>query len=41
VINTGLQELRFYSVYAPAEHPDGAVHVTKADADAAHAAEQH
>ena len=41
VINTGIEELRFYSLYAPAEHPDGAVHVTKADADAAHAAEQH
>jgi mannose-6-phosphate isomerase-like protein (cupin superfamily) len=41
VINTGMDELRFYSLYAPPEHPDGAVHVTKADADAAHAAEQH
>jgi mannose-6-phosphate isomerase-like protein (cupin superfamily) len=36
VVNTGMDELRLYSVYAPAEHPDGAVHVTKADADAAH-----
>jgi mannose-6-phosphate isomerase-like protein (cupin superfamily) len=35
VINTGTAELRLYSVYAPAEHPDGTVHVTKADADAA------
>jgi mannose-6-phosphate isomerase-like protein (cupin superfamily) len=35
VINTGIEELKFYSVYAPAEHPDGAVHVTKADAEAA------
>ena len=41
VINTGMDELRFYSLYAPPEHPDGAVHVTKADADAADAAEQH
>ena len=41
VINNGMDELRFYSVYAPAEHPDGTVHVTKADAEAAHAAEQH
>ena len=41
VINTGLAELRFYSLYGPPQHPDGAVHVTKADADAAHAAEQH
>ena len=34
VINTGMEELRFYSVYAPAEHPDGAVHRTRADAEA-------
>ena len=41
VINTGTAELRLYSLYAPAEHPDGTVHVTKADADAAAAAEHH
>jgi mannose-6-phosphate isomerase-like protein (cupin superfamily) len=41
VINTGGAELRLYSLYAPAEHPDGTVHVTKDDADAAHAAEHH
>ena len=35
VINTGIEELRLYSIYAPAEHPPGAVHQTKADADAA------
>ena len=35
VINTGIEELRLYSIYAPAEHPPGAVHATKADADAA------
>jgi mannose-6-phosphate isomerase-like protein (cupin superfamily) len=39
VINTGATELRLYSLYAPAEHPDGTVHVTRADADAARAAE--
>jgi mannose-6-phosphate isomerase-like protein (cupin superfamily) len=33
VINNGIDELRLYSVYAPAEHPAGAVHRTKADAD--------
>ena len=27
-----------YSLYAPAEHPEGTVHETKADADAAEAA---
>jgi mannose-6-phosphate isomerase-like protein (cupin superfamily) len=41
VINTGNAELRFYSLYAPPEHPDGTVHVTKAEADAAEAAEHH
>ncbi len=39
VINTGMEELRLYSIYAPAEHPDGTVHLTKADAEAAEAAE--
>ena len=38
VINTGMDELKFYSLYAPPEHPDGTVHVTRADAEAA---EQH
>ena len=41
VINTGIAELRLYSLYAPPEHPDGTVHVTKAEADAAEAAERH
>lgn len=31
VINTGDQELKLYSVYAPPEHKDGTVHKTKAD----------
>ena len=35
VINTGTDELKLYSLYAPPEHPDGTVHHTKADADAA------
>ena len=34
VINTGSSELQLYSIYAPAEHPDGTVHQTKADAEA-------
>ena len=33
-INTGVGDLRVYTVYAPANHIDGRVHVTKADADA-------
>ncbi len=35
VINTGSGDLKLYSLYAPPEHPDGTVHPTKADADAA------
>jgi mannose-6-phosphate isomerase-like protein (cupin superfamily) len=39
VKNTGHKPLRFYTLYAPPEHPDGTVHRTKADADKAeHAA---
>ena len=37
VINNGDAELKLYSIYAPPEHPDGTVHETKADADAAEA----
>jgi mannose-6-phosphate isomerase-like protein (cupin superfamily) len=39
VVNTGSEALKLYSIYSPAEHPDGTVHQTKADADAAEAAE--
>jgi mannose-6-phosphate isomerase-like protein (cupin superfamily) len=35
VINTGSGELKLYSLYSPPEHPDGTVHRTKAEADAA------
>ena len=38
VVNTGDGELKLYSLYSPPEHPDGTVHETKADAEAA---EQH
>jgi mannose-6-phosphate isomerase-like protein (cupin superfamily) len=37
-VNTGAGPLRIVTVYAPPEHPDGTVHRTKAEADAA---EQH
>ena len=33
-INTGEDELKVYTVYAPANHIDGRIHRTKADADA-------
>lgn len=32
--NTGAQDLKIYTVYAPPNHIDGRVHRTKADADA-------
>jgi len=35
VVNTGDAELKLYSLYAPPEHPDGTVHRTKAEAEAA------
>ena len=37
--NIGDEPLKLYSLYAPREHPHGAVHPTKADADAAEEAE--
>ncbi len=38
VVNTSASEpLRLYTLYSPPEHADGAVHKTKAEADAAHA----
>jgi len=36
--NSGDVELKIYSLYSPAEHAPGTVHITKADADAAEAA---
>ncbi|MDQ4145130.1 MAG: cupin domain-containing protein [Actinomycetota bacterium] len=35
VVNTGDGELKLYSLYSPPEHPDGTVHKTKAESDAA------
>lgn len=35
VTNTGQSELKLFTVYSPAEHADGTVHPTKADAEAA------
>lgn len=34
LVNSGAEVLKVYSVYAPAEHPHGTVHVTKEDAGA-------
>jgi mannose-6-phosphate isomerase-like protein (cupin superfamily) len=41
VVNTGDGEVKLYSLYSPPEHPDGTVHRTKADADAAEAEHAH
>ena len=35
VVNTGDEDLKLYSIYAPPQHPSGTVHETKADAMAA------
>jgi mannose-6-phosphate isomerase-like protein (cupin superfamily) len=35
VVNTGDGDLRLYSLYSPPEHPAGAVHPTKRDAEEA------
>lgn len=39
-VNTGDNPLILYTVYAPPEHTDGAVHATKGEADAAEEAGQ-
>lgn len=39
--NTGSGPLKLYSIYSPAEHPHGTVHVDKAEADAAEAEHHH
>lgn len=41
VVNTGDTDVKLYSLYTPPEHPDGTVHVTKAEADAAEAEHDH
>ena len=39
VVNTGDGEVKLYSLYSPPEHPPETVHKTKAEAEAAEAAE--
>lgn len=34
IINTGAAAMKLYTVYSPAEHKDGTIHVTKAEAEA-------
>ncbi|NCU41599.1 MAG: cupin domain-containing protein [Candidatus Moranbacteria bacterium] len=33
IINIGTESLKLYTLYSPAEHPDGTVHTTKSEAD--------
>lgn len=35
VVNIGTDDVKLYSLYSPPQHPDGTVHRTKAEADAA------
>ncbi|MFA5927659.1 MAG: cupin domain-containing protein [Patescibacteria group bacterium] len=39
IVNTGDGPLKLYTIYSPANHPEGTIHVTKAEAEAAEAAE--
>ncbi|WP_372998369.1 cupin domain-containing protein [Lutispora sp.] len=41
LINTGNKPLKLYSIYAPPQHPQGTVHKTKQDAEAAEASHVH
>jgi mannose-6-phosphate isomerase-like protein (cupin superfamily) len=42
VINTSSKEsLKLYTLYSPPNHPDGTIHKTKAEAEAAEAAHHH
>jgi mannose-6-phosphate isomerase-like protein (cupin superfamily) len=40
VVNTGSESLKIYTIYAPANHIDGTIHATKADAEADKADEE-
>lgn len=35
VVNVGQSPLKLYTIYSPPNHPDGTIHATKADAQAA------
>lgn len=41
IMNTGSGKMKLYTIYSPAHHPVGTIHKTKADAEAAEAAEHH
>jgi len=33
IINTGTNKMKLYTIYSPANHIDGRIHITKADAE--------
>ena len=35
ILNTGSSSMKLYTLYAPPNHPDGTIHKTKAEAEAA------
>lgn len=35
IVNTGAGDMKLYTIYSPAEHAEGTIHKTKAEADAA------
>lgn len=35
IVNTGSESMKLITVYSPPEHPDGTIHKTKAEAEAA------
>lgn len=39
ITNTGSENLQLYTIYSPAQHPDGTIHATKNEAQAAEAHE--
>lgn len=39
IINTGTEVLKIYTIYAPPNHPEGTIHATKVEAEAAELAE--
>lgn len=39
--NSPTESLKLYTLYSPPNHPDGTVHATRAEADAAEAAHHH
>jgi mannose-6-phosphate isomerase-like protein (cupin superfamily) len=41
IINTGSGDLKLYTVYTPPNHPDGTIHKTKQEADAAELEHHH